>query len=99
MKLKSVMKLMQYIKIKHLHEENRWKDCARFFCHDSRNVKTTTYIRILNCSVEFYLYQAFEIFVMLKIKLFQNDDYNVDDMKLNKIIVLKLKCCSYLTDE
>jgi hypothetical protein len=99
MKLKSVMKLMQYIKIKHLHEKDRWKNCTRFFCYDNRNVKLTSRIRILNCGVEFYLYQAFKIFMMFKMKLFQNDDYNVDNMKLNKIITLKLKCCFYLIDE
>ncbi len=91
------MKLMQYIKTKHLHEKDRCKDCARFFCHDAQDIKSTSHICILNCNVEFYLYQAFDIFVMLEMKLFQNDEYNANDMRLDKIITFTSECCLYLT--
>jgi hypothetical protein len=40
---------------------------------------------MLNCVVEFYLYQVFDIYVMLKMKIFQNEKYNANDMKFEKI--------------
>jgi len=32
-----------------------------------------------------FLYQAFEVFVMLEIKAYQGEDYNADDMRLKKV--------------
>ncbi len=74
--------------------EKKWKNCVQFSYHDNRNVQLITRIRILNCNVEFYLYQTFEMFVMLKMKLFQNEEYNVDDMKLKKINSFVIQCNS-----
>jgi hypothetical protein len=34
------------------------------------------------------------MFVMLKMKLFQNEEYNVDDMKLKKINSFVIQCNS-----
>ena len=79
------MKLIQIIKIKYFYKKNKWKNCVRFFKYDFRNVKTKTKFRIFDCKTKFYSYQIFEIFVMLKMKIFQNEKYNVDDMKLKKI--------------
>ncbi len=95
----SLMKLVQHRKTKHLHEKKRWKNCVRFFCHDSRNVQSIARIRILDCNVEFYLYQTFEMFVMLKMKLFQNEKYNVDDMKLKKISSFVIQCDSIFDEK
>jgi SNF2 family DNA or RNA helicase len=41
---------------------------------------------VLGCAAEFYLYQAFGIYVMLEMEIFQNGGYNADDMGLGKTI-------------
>ena len=79
------MKLIQIIKIEHFHKKNKWKNCVCFFEHDFRDMKIKTKFRIFDCKMKFYSYQIFEIFVMLKMKIFQNEKYNADDMKLKKI--------------
>jgi hypothetical protein len=81
----SFMKLVNSIVTKHLHDKNRWKNCARFFCHDLANINSKSRIRIKDCSTDFYLYQVFEIFVMFEMKMFQNEEYNANDMNLKKI--------------
>ncbi len=65
--------------------ERKMRELRSFFCHDFQNVQSIIRIRILRCNVDFYLYQTFEIFVMLQMKIFQNEEYNVDDTKLKKM--------------
>jgi hypothetical protein len=79
------MKLVNSIVTEHLHDKDRWKNCARLFCHDHKNINFKSRIRIKDCFVDFYLYQVFEIFVMFEMKMFQHEDYNANDMSLKKI--------------
>jgi hypothetical protein len=81
----SFMKLVNSIVTKHLHDKNKWENYARFFCHDFVNINFKSRIRIKDCSTDFYLYQVFEIFVMFEMKMFQNEEYNANDMSLKKI--------------
>ena len=67
----SALKLIDSKLIKHLHEASRWKDCARLFLHDPNRTWVNSKIRIKGCAVEFYLYQAFEIFMMFEMEMFQ----------------------------
>jgi hypothetical protein len=81
----SFMKLVNSIVTKHLHDKNKWENYTRFFCHDFANINFKSRIQIKDCSTDFYLYQVFEIFVMFEIKMFQNEEYNANDMNLRKI--------------
>ena len=69
----------------HLGEKDRWSDCARLFLHNPNNTNTKSRIRINGCKAKFYLYQAFGIFVMLEMEMFQGGGYNADDMGLGKV--------------
>ena len=40
---------------------------------------------IEGCKARLYLYQAFSIFVMLEIKMFQGGGYNANDIELEKV--------------
>ena len=70
---------------KHLHEERRWKDCTRLFFHDLKNILSKSRIMIEGCRASLYLYQAFGIFVMLEMEMFQGGGYNANDMGLRKV--------------
>ena len=78
----------------HLHEENRWLDCARLFCHDPGKVGSEERIRIQECTADLYLYQAFGIFVMMEMEMFQKGGYDADDMGLEKVRIYAHSPCS-----
>ena len=69
----------------HLHEEAKWEDCAQLFLHDPKNISSKSQITIKGCGASLYLYQAFGIFVMMEIEMFQGGGYNADDMGLGKV--------------
>ncbi len=69
----------------HLHEEDRWRNCAQLFLHDFNHVKSQLCIHLQRMNTSFFLYQTFEIFVMFKMKMFMKKEFNVDDMSLEKI--------------
>ena len=79
------MKLVDPKLTEHLYESGRWPDCARLFLHDPNKYTSKSRIRIKGCNVDFYLYQAFEIFVMFKMEMFQGGGYNADDMRLGRV--------------
>ena len=81
----SALKLIDPKLTEHLHETSRWKDCARLFLHDPNCTDVNSKIRIKGCTVDFYLYQAFGIFVMFEMEMFQGGGYNADDMGLGKV--------------
>ncbi len=69
----------------HLHESGRWDRCAQLFFHNSGNIGPDERIHISGLLTPLYLYQAFEVFVMFEMKLFQDRGYNVNDMRLGKV--------------
>ena len=84
------MKLYDSQLTKHLHEKSRWKDCAHLFLHDSNKFGPEQQIRIKSCSVNFYLYQAFGIFVMFEMDMFLGGNFNANDMGLEKMCGVNL---------
>ena len=69
----------------YLHESGQWFDCARLFLHDPNKYTSESRIKIKSCNVDFYLYQAFGIFVMFEIEKFQGGGYNANNMGLGKV--------------
>ncbi len=81
-------KLMTKISLtvtKHFHEENKWWNYAWLFLHDFNHVESSSCIYLQRMNTSLFLYQAFEIFVMFKMKMFMKEKFNVDDMSLEKI--------------
>ena len=84
----------------HLHEKGRWKRCARLFFHNPGNVHADQRICIPGLQTPLYLYQAFEVFIMFEMKMFQREGYNADEMGLEKTIqLLGLICLNCILDE
>ena len=82
-------KLLVSVKLtvtEHLHKKECWKRCARLFFHDSDNVYADQRICISDLQTSLYLYQIFEVFVMFEMKMFQREDYNADEIRLEKTI-------------
>jgi hypothetical protein len=69
----------------HLHESDCWEQCCKLFLHDSLKTTSDERIKIPDLQTSLFLYQAFKVFVMLKMKAYQGEDYNADDMRLRKI--------------
>ncbi len=69
----------------HLHESDCWKQCCKLFLHDPLKTTLDRRIKISDLQTSLFLYQVFEVFVMLEIKAYQGEGYNADDMKLKKI--------------
>jgi hypothetical protein len=53
--------------------------------HNSDNIGSDERIHISGLLTPLYLYQVFEVFVMFEMKLFQEEGYNADDMRLEKV--------------
>ncbi len=71
--------------VKHLSDSNRWKRAIRLFLHDENKIVFIKCIKIKNLVTKLYLYQVFNIFVMIEMKMWQNDEYLADEIKLEKI--------------
>ncbi len=69
----------------HLHKSGRWNRCAQLFFHNSDNIDFDERIHISGLLTPLYLYQVFEVFMMFEMKLFQDKDYNADNMRLEKV--------------
>lgn len=69
----------------HHHEEGRWEVCARLFCHDPKQTGITETIGIRGLKTRLYLYQAFGVFVMFEMEMFQGGGWNADDIWLGKV--------------
>jgi len=81
-------RLMVSVKLtatEHLHEQGRWDKCARLFFHNPGNIGASERIHIPGLRTPLYLYQAFGVFVMFEMELFQGGGYNADDMGLGKV--------------
>ena len=84
----------------YLHEKEHWKRCARLFFHNSDNVYADQRICISDLQISLYLYQVFEVFIMFEMKMFQREDYNADEMRLEKTIqLLRLICLNCILNE
>ncbi len=68
----------------HLHESDCWEQCCKLFLHDSLKTTSDRRIKIPDLQTSLFLYQVFRVFVMLKMKAYQGENYNTDDMKLRK---------------
>ncbi len=69
----------------HFHEEDRWWNYAQLFLHDFNHVESQSRIHLQRMITSLFLYQTFEIFVMFEMKMFMKEEYNVNDMNLEKI--------------
>jgi hypothetical protein len=67
----SFMKLVNSIVTKHLHDKNRWENCARFFCHDLANINFKSRIRIKDYSTDFYCIKSLKYLSCSKWKCFR----------------------------
>ncbi len=85
---------------KHLHEENRWRNYAQLFLHDLNHVESQSRIHLQRMNTLLFLYQTFEIFVMFKMKMFMKEEFNVNDMSLEKINMnvskIKNEACEFI---
>lgn len=69
----------------HLHERGRWERCCSLFLHDPLKTTPKERIRIPGMKTPLFLYQAFGIFVMFEMEMYQKGGYNADDMGLGKV--------------
>jgi len=69
----------------HLYESDCWEWCCKLFLHDSLKTTSDERIKIPDLQTSLFLYQVFEVFIMLEMKAYQGEDYNADDMRLKKI--------------
>ncbi len=82
------IRLLQNILMKdveHLSDLNRWKRVIRLFLHDENKIVFIECIKIKDLVTKLYLYQVFNIFIMIEMKTWQNDEYLADEMRLEKI--------------
>ena len=70
----------------HLHKKEHWKRYARLFFHNSDNVYADQRICISDLQTSLYLYQTFEVFIIFEMKMFQRENYNADEIRLEKTI-------------
>ena len=81
------IRLLQNILMKdveHLSDSDRWKKVIRLFLHDENKIVFIECIKIKDLVTKLYLYQVFNIFVMIEMKMWQNDEYLADEMRLEK---------------
>ncbi len=71
--------------VKHLNNLNKWKRAIRLFLHDENKIIFIECIKIKDLVTKLYLYQVFDIFIMIEMKMWQNDEYLTDEMRLEKI--------------
>ncbi len=69
----------------HFHKEDKWRNYIQLFLHDFKHVESQSCIHLQRINTSLFLYQTFEIFVMFEIKMFMKEEFNVDDMSLEKI--------------
>ncbi len=87
-KINEEIKLLQNIlmkDVKHLSNLNKWKRAIRLFLHDKNKIVFIECIKIKDLVTKLYFYQVFNIFVMIEMKTWQNNEYLADEMKLEKI--------------
>ena len=84
-RLNRLMMKISLIVTKHLHEEDRWWNYAWLFLHDLNHVESQSRIHLQRMNTSLFLYQTFENFVMFEIKMFMREEFNVNDMSLEKI--------------
>ena len=78
---------------KHLHEQDRWSDCARFFCRDAGQLGPHERNNLARCHAKF---QAFGIFVMYEMEMFRKGKYNVGNIGLGKISSISFRINRWL---
>ena len=82
------IRLLQNILMKdveHVSDSDRWKRAIRLFLHDKNKIVFIEHIKIKDLVTKLYLYQVFDIFIMIEMKTWQNDEYLADEMRLEKI--------------
>ncbi len=87
------IRLLQNILMKdveHLSDSNRWKRAIRLFLHDENKIVFIECIKIKDLVTKLYFYQVFNIFIMTEMKMWQNDEYLTDEMRLKKICNLNM---------
>lgn len=69
----------------HLHEKDRWCNCARLFLTDAGKTSPSDLIHVPGMKTPLVPFQAFGVFVMLEMEKFLNGGYNADDMGMGKV--------------
>ena len=52
--------------VKHLSDSNKWKKVIRLFLHDENKIIFIEHIKIKDLITKLYLYQVFNIFIIVK---------------------------------